>query len=234
MIEQTLVFFTKALYGSPHIALSASFIWGVLSILLSPCHLSSIPLIVGFIGGSGRPGIKRAFFLSFLFSSGILITIAIIGLITGLLGRILGDTGPWGNRLVGLIFVLIGFNLLGVLPLPFIGRISQPDYRKKGYLAAFILGLVFGVALGPCTFSFMAPMLGIVFSMAKSSMLYAAALIMLYAAGHCSVIVFAGTFSEAVEKYLKWDSGSRGAAILKKVCGVLVILGGVYLIYGSY
>ena len=80
----------------------------------------------------------------------------------------------------------------------------------------------------------MAPMLGVALSLAKNSFFYGTALILAYAAGHCGVIVFAGTFTEVVEKYLKWSSGSKGIIILKKACGLLVILGGVYLIYGSF
>ena len=53
----------------------------------------------------------------------------------------------------------------------------------------------------------------------------------MYGIGHCSVIVFAGTFTEIVQHYLNWNERSRGAIILKKACGVLVILGGVYMIY---
>jgi cytochrome c-type biogenesis protein len=34
-----------------------------------------------------------------------------------------------------------------------------------------------------------------------------------------------------VERYLKWSAESRGLDILKKICGVLVILGGVYLLW---
>ena len=37
--------------------------------------------------------------------------------------------------------------------------------------------------------------------------------------------------SELVQKYLNWNEKSKGAIILKKVCGILVLLGGVYLIY---
>jgi len=35
--------------------------------------------------------------------------------------------------------------------------------QRKGLLAAFLLGLVFGIALGPCTFAYMAPMLAVAF-----------------------------------------------------------------------
>ena len=103
--------------------------------------------------------------------------------------------------------------------------------KRKGGLAAFVLGLVFGVALGPCTFAFMAPMLGVALRVASERMAYAAALLLAYGVGHCAVIVMAGTFTGAVQRYLDWTERSRGAVVLRRVCGVLVIIGGIYLIY---
>ena len=97
MLQDLFTWLTHALEGSALIAILASFIWGILSILLSPCHLSSIPLIVGFIDGQGRVTPKKAFGLAGFFSIGILITIAIVGLITGLAGRMLGDIGKTGK-----------------------------------------------------------------------------------------------------------------------------------------
>ena len=49
--------------------------------------------------------------------------------------------------------------------------------------------------------------------------------------GHCAVIVLAGTCTELVQHYLNWNEASRGAVILKRVCGMLVLAGGIYLIY---
>ena len=53
-MEQLFTTLTHAVEGTPLVALSAALIWGILSILLSPCHLASIPLIVGFIDEQGR------------------------------------------------------------------------------------------------------------------------------------------------------------------------------------
>ncbi|MCK9582804.1 MAG: cytochrome c biogenesis protein CcdA [Endomicrobiales bacterium] len=217
------------LYASATFALMGSFIWGILSILLSPCHLASIPLIIGFIDDQGRISTKRAFLLSFLFAFGILITITGIGIITGMLGRMMGDIGNWSNYFVAVIFILVGFHLLEIITLPFIGKSGQVAYREKGLFAAFILGLVFGVALGPCTFAYMAPILGVSFSVASTNIVFSIALIVAYALGHISVIVIAGTFTEIVQKYLNWSERSKGAVVLKKICGILVLFGGLYL-----
>jgi cytochrome c-type biogenesis protein len=230
MLVDLFTSLTAALTQSPEIAIAAAFAWGVLSVILSPCHIACIPLIVGFIDGQGNISTGRAFVLSLLFGLGILITIGLIGLITALAGRMMGDIGGYGNYLVAVVFFAIGSNLLGILPLPFMEGGANPNYKRKGFLAAFILGLIFGVALGPCTFAYMATMLGVVFSMASKQLMLSMFILAAYAVGHCAVLVLAGTFTEVVQHYLHWTENSRGAVILKKVCGVLVILGGVYLI----
>jgi len=233
MINSLFTWLSGAIEGSPLIALLAAFIWGILSIILSPCHLASIPLIVGFIDEQGRISTKRAFYISSLFSIGILITIGIIGVITALMGRMLGDVGSFGNYFVAVIFFVIGLHLLDVIPFPFLGKSNQPAIKKKGLLAAFILGLIFGIALGPCTFAYMAPVLTVAFRVAATQFLFGVILILVYGLGHCSVIVLAGTFTEIVQHYLNWNERSKGALILKKICGVLVILGGIYLIWSA-
>ena len=221
---------TRAIEQAWFIAVPASLIWGILSILLSPCHLASIPLIVGFIDEQGRISTKRAFGVSALFAVGILITIGAIGAITAAAGRMMGDVGKYGNYFVALIFFVVGLHLLGVIPMPWSGP-GQVGMKRKGLLAALILGLVFGIALGPCTFAYMAPMLAYAFKEAGTNALYGILLILMYGIGHCSVIVFAGTFTEVVQRYMNWNEKSKGATILKKICGVLVILGGIWLIY---
>jgi cytochrome c-type biogenesis protein len=49
--------------------------------------------------------------------------------------------------------------------------------------------------------------------------------------GHCSVIVLAGTSTELVQRYMNWNEKSRGTVILKRACGILVIIAGLYMIY---
>jgi cytochrome c-type biogenesis protein len=223
---------TRAVQDTPLVAMAASFLWGILSVLLSPCHLASIPLIVGYIDGQGRISTRRAFFISTLFAMGILITIGAIGVVTAAGGRMMGDVGAWGNYFVALIFFLVGLHLLDVIPMPWSGP-GRLGVRYRGMLAAFILGLVFGIALGPCTFAYMAPMLGITFRVAAENLPYGISLLAIYGLGHGAVIVTAGTFTEIVQRYLHWNERSKGAFILRNICGILVILGGLYLIYSA-
>ena len=231
-MEQLFTNLSHAVEGAPLIALTASVVWGILSIILSPCHLASIPLIVGFISEQGQVTARRAFWTSTLFAVGILITIAVIGVITAAAGRMMGDVGRYGNYFVALIFFVVGLHLLGVIPMPWSGP-GQVGMKRKGLLAAFILGLVFGVALGPCTFAYMAPMLAVTFKLAKTAPLYGASLLLAYGVGHCAVIVVAGTSTELVQRFLNWNEQSKGVTVVKCVCGLLVLIAGFYLLWSA-
>lgn len=230
MIESIFTTLYDAMTGAVWLAVIASFGWGVLSILLSPCHLSSIPLIVGFISSQGKISIGRTFNISLIFALGILITIALVGIITASLGRLMGDIGGVGNYLVAGIFFLVGLYLLDIIKIDW-NTASLKRTSTKGLLAALILGLLFGLALGPCTFAYMAPVLGVVFETAQTSYLLAVIFLLAFGIGHCSVIVGAGTLTGKVQRYLNWSEGSRIIFWIKKICGVLVITGGIYLIF---
>lgn len=230
MIQQIFVQLNAAMSASVGLALLAAFAWGVLSILLSPCHLASIPLVVGFVNGQGKVTLSRAFSLASLFSLGILVTIALLGVITAAAGRIAGDVGGWAYYAVAVIFFLVGLHLLDVLPMPWSGP-GNVSVKRKGLLAALLLGLVFGIALGPCTFAYMAPVLGVTFNVGADRPIFAGSLLLLYGIGHCSIIVAAGSASGWVQRYLDWNQQNGAVAWLRRICGVLVILGGLWLIY---
>lgn len=231
-MESIFITLTDAMTGAPAVALAAAFGWGVLSIVLSPCHLASIPLIIGFLQGGGAVVPRRALGLATLFALGILVSIALVGAATAAAGRMLGDLGPWGNYAVALVFFVFGLHLLDVLPLPD-GWRPQPAQPRRGPLGALVFGLLFGVALGPCTFGFMAPVLGVTFQAAASSPLFAFSVLACFALGHCAVIATAGVSSAWIQRWLAWQSNRPGAKWLRRICGALVIAGGVYLIVNA-
>ena len=229
MIDALFLSLYDAMSGPVWLVMLASFGWGILSILLSPCHLSSIPLVVGFISAQGKISGARTFVISLVFAVGILLTIALIGFVTASMGRLMGDVGTMGNYFVAAIFFLVGLYLLDVVKLDW-NTAGLRHTSLTGLPAALVLGLIFGIALGPCTFAYMAPVLGIVFQTAQSEYLLSVLVLLAFGIGHCAVIVGAGTLTNKVQTYLNWSNQSAAVARLKKVCGVLVILGGVYLL----
>jgi cytochrome c-type biogenesis protein len=221
---------SRGVEGQAAVAIAAAFGWGLASLLLSPCHLASIPLVVGFVNGQGQATPRRGAAIAGLFSLGLFTTIAVVGAMTAAAGRVLGDVGAWAYYAVAVVFFLVGLSLLDVLPLGW----SVPDtarFRGRGLPAAFALGLIFGIALGPCTFAYMAPMLGVTFAVAGTRWAYGLLLVAAYGLGHCSVIVLAGASTSGVARYLRWTRDSTGAAYLRYASGALVLAGGVYLVY---
>jgi cytochrome c-type biogenesis protein len=194
--------------------------------------LASIPLIVGFVSQQEQLTTRKAFRISLAFALGILSTIALIGVVTALLGRMLGDIGRWSNYLVAAIFVLVGLYLLGVIKLELPGA-AQAKTRGNGAWAGFLLGLIFGLALGPCTFAYMAPILAIVLARSSTSLIYGIPLLLAYGIGHCAVIVFAGTFTRVIENYLRWNESSNALGMVKKICGGLLIVAAAYMVWSG-
>jgi cytochrome c-type biogenesis protein len=232
VLEGVFVFFSKLFFGGSGLALAGAFVWGILSVLLSPCHLASLPLIMAFVTNEKEVTYRRAFLASLLFSLGILFSITLIGVLTGLAGRMLGDIGVAGVILVAGVFLVIGLNFLGVfeLRLPSFQRLSAVRASGKG--TAFLLGFFLGLGLGPCTFAFLAPVLGLVFSSAAGDFLFACLLVILFAAGHSLVFVFFGGFAARLEAVLRWNE-SRKAVIMKKALGVIMIFVAFYLVISN-
>lgn len=233
MLDELFTTLTMAMSDKFGIALGASFAWGIASILLSPCHLASIPLVVGYIVKQGPASARRSVGLSTTFAVGILITIALIGIITASVGRMMGDVGIWGNLLVAAVFLIVGLYLIDMLKLSW-GSIAVRPVQGNPWIGALVLGLIFGVGLGPCTFAYLAPVLGVVFSVATTGMASAVLLIAAFGVGHCSVIVGAGSLAHTVQKYLNWTDQSKGATWLRRGAGVFVMLGGMYYIYIAF
>jgi cytochrome c-type biogenesis protein len=116
VIEKVFIILTTAVQEVPLLAVGAAFLRGLLSMVLSPCHLSSIPLIVGFIDRQGRISTRQAFLIASAFSAGLVVSIAVIGTITALAGRMMGDVGRYGNYGVAFVFFLVGFTFATLSP----------------------------------------------------------------------------------------------------------------------
>jgi cytochrome c-type biogenesis protein len=232
MLDSIFLTVNQWMTGGIALAAAGCFIWGVISVLFSPCHLASIPLIVGYVGGQQRmvqP--KQAAIYSVLFTTGLFITIALIGIICAILGRMLGDVGAYWQILIGLVLIWVALGMLGVEKCSMSGSLL---YRMnlKGKLGAFVLGLAYGVLSGSCTFGFIAPILAIITVQEKIAS--GIILIVLFAVGHCLPIVIAGSSTAVVKKLLE-NSTWNGAGIwFRKGAGALVCFLGVYFIISPF
>ncbi len=219
----------NAAFAVPSVtAFGAALLWGFLSVLLSPCHLGSIPLIVAYINNGNRPDRRRALGYSFLFAMGLLVTLAVIGVLTSLSGRLMGDVGPAVRIIVAVFLILCGFWLMDIPPLSRLTpSFSLKQNNLRGPLGALSLGLVYGVILGPCSFAFLAPMLGLVFAAGASDVIYGASLMAFYAVGHTLAIAAAGTLGDLVGTLLRMKGAGTAAMWFKRLLGAVVVLAGV-------
>jgi cytochrome c-type biogenesis protein len=221
---------TSAVSGQFSLAVAASFAWGILSIVLSPCHLTSVPLVMGYISKQNDASGIRSALLALTFASGLLITIALIGLITSSMGRLMGDVGVWSIWLTAGILILFGLYLMDLISLDWLGG-ALPQIERAGYGGALLLGLVFGVGLGPCTFAFLAPVLTVIIPLAQESMVKALVLILAFGVGHSLVFVVGGGLTGWTQSYITWTRNKRGPIYMKRGLGSLMILGGAYFAY---
>lgn len=230
MLSELFQTLNTAMTASPATALVASFAWGICSVLLSPCHLASIPLLIAYVNNQEVKTARHAAGLSTLFASGILATMALIGVSTAIAGRMTGDTGALGGYVMSAVFILIGLHLMDIISIPWFGTHKEKIHRKGGW-GALLLGLLFGIASGPCTFAFLAPILAVVFNTATDHALFGILLLALYAIGHCTVLIIAGTSVERAKHFADWNRKTQTARNVKTAIGTLLILAGLYFLY---
>lgn len=212
--------------GGIALAALGCFLWGMISVLLSPCHLASIPLVVGYVGGQEHPVKGRqAVLYAVLFSIGLFVTIVLVGLLCALLGRMLGDVGPYWTMAVGLILLWVAVDMLGFakcsIPSGLIARL-----KVRGAGGAFVLGLAYGVLSGSCTFGFVAPILAII--TVQQRVLTGLLFILLFALGHCLPIAVAGSSAATLKKLLAGSCVGEVNVWFRKGAGLLIAGLGIY------
>ncbi len=232
MLETIFLTINEWMAGGTAIAALGCFVWGMISVVFSPCHLASIPLIIAYVGGQEQAvNPKQAGIYSAVFTTGLFITIALIGIICALLGRMLGDVGNYWQILVGLVLVWVALGMFGVEKCSVSGSLL---YRLnfKGVFGAFMLGLAYGVLSGSCTFGFIAPILAIIAVQQKvaTGILF----ILLFAIGHCLPIVVAGSSTAAVKRVLENSRWQVAGNWFRKGAGALIGLLGIYFVINPF
>ena len=228
MINALLIMINEWMTAGTGIAAVGCFFWGMVSVLLSPCHMASIPLMIGYVAGQDRDvHAKKAAFYAVAFTFGLFITIALVGIVCSLLGRMLGDVGPWWTLLLGAILIWVAMDMLGVQACSISGGLMA-RLKVRGVGGAFLLGLAYGVLSGSCTFGFIAPILAIITVQEKiaTGVLF----IVLFGLGHCIPIAVAGSSMALVRRIIESSRFQQGGFLFRRMAGVLIALLGGYFI----
>lgn len=218
--------FSSIISSNVYLALGLSFIAGIVS-SFSPCVLSSIPLVVGYVGESGAKDKSTAFKYSLFFSIGVAMTFTIIGVIVASIGHFINLTGTWWYLILGAIMLFVGLRLLGVIG-EGTSSCKVPN-KKRGLFGAFFLGILGGGLSSPCATPVMAAILAYVAQ--QGSIVIGALMLLLYSIGHSILILIVGT-SVGFAQQLSTSSKTKTIGnIMKIILGIIALLIGLYLFY---
>lgn len=211
---------------APVLALAA----GVLT-SVTPCALSSVPLVIGYVGGSGSSDTRKAFKLSLTFAGGMAITFTALGTAASLLGRLMGTSSRWWYLALGVLMVMMAlqtWEIFEFIPATYL----TAKNTKKGYIGALIAGILGGIFSSPCATPVLVVLLGIV---ARSgNVVWGILLLLLYSIGHSVLVIVAGTSIGFVRKITKSQKYGRFSSALKIIMGTAILAIALYMFYLSF
>jgi len=214
---------TANLWLAPILALFA----GILTSFL-PCSLSSIPLVIGYVGGTSQRDTKTAFRLSLTFAAGTALTFTALGVVAAIAGKLIGSAASWWYIVLGVLMVLMAlqtWEIFEIIPSSYL--VSKN--HKKGYAGALIAGVLGGVFSSPCSTPVLIALLAIVAG--KGNILWGIVLLLFYSMGHAILAVTVGTSVGFVQKLTASAKYGKLSLILRIIMGSLILLIGFYMFY---
>lgn len=218
---------TTLISGNIFIALIASFIAGIVS-SFSPCLLSTVPLVIGYIEVNGKRSKNLALKYSLIFALGLIFTFVSLGVASAVLGKFFAGGGKLWYLILGAIMVFIGLKTVGVISSRETNSCKVPR-KNTGAIGAFFLGILGGVLSSPCATPILAAILA--FVAGSGNIILGILMLLAYSIGHCVLIVIAGTSVGVIEKLQSSPKYFRVGNIAKIFFGILVIFMGLYLLY---
>lgn len=221
---ETLSTLIKAnLWLAPVLAILA----GVLT-AFTPCSLSTIPLVVAYVGGTADNDTKKSFRLSLVFALGMTVTFTVLGVVASLAGKLIGRAASWWYIVLGVLMVLMAlqtWEVFNFIPSTFL--ISKN--KRRGYIGALITGILGGIFSSPCATPVLIALLALVASQGK--LLWGVMLLLLYSVGHSILVLIAGTSMGFVKKITTNEKYGRASKVIKIVLGSLILLLAFYMFY---
>lgn len=197
---------------------------GGLMTSLSPCILSMLPVMMGYIGGSEKPTKTKGFITSVSFVLGLAVTFAILGIAASLLGKVFGQISPAWLYIVGFFAIVMGLQLIGAVNIELSGLKGTPE-KRGGVLGSFGLGLMFGLVASPCATPVLAVLMTYVAG--EGILWYGALLLFIYGLGHGLPLIMAGTFTAVLKSLPHLQKWGHNITYLSG--GLLIVLGLYFL-----
>jgi cytochrome c-type biogenesis protein len=184
-----------------------------------------LPIMVGYMGGYEAQGRWQALAQAAWFALGLATTLAALGLLAGVVGRVYGQIGVGLPIIVSVLAILMGLNLLEALPLP-MPSIGQVDVLDRGWplaLKSYLLGLTFGLVASPCSTPVLATLLAWISTTGDPRL--GAVLLLAYTVGYVAPLVIAGSFTATIKRLLALR---RWSGWITPASGVLLVGFGVF------
>ncbi len=227
MINQWLETLSTLIKNNIWLAPILAVISGILT-AFSPCSLSTIPLVIAYVGGTGDNDTKKSFKLSLIFSLGMAVTFTLLAVIASLAGKLIGRAASWWYIILGVLMVLMALQIWEVFNfIPSTLLISKN--RKKGYIGSLIAGILGGIFSSPCATPVLIALLALVASQGK--LLWGVMLLLLYSLGHSILVLIAGTSIGFVKKITTNEKYGRASKVIKIILGTLILLLAFYMFY---
>ena len=194
----------------------------------TPCSLSTIPLVVAYVGGTADNDTKKSFRLSLVFALGMTVTFTVLGVVASLAGKLIGRAASWWYIVLGVLMVLMAlqtWEVFNFIPSTFLINKN----RRRGYIGALIAGILGGIFSSPCATPVLIALLALVASQGK--LLWGVMLLLLYSAGHSILVLIAGTSMGFVKKLTTNEKYGRASKVIKIVLGSLILLLAFYMFY---
>lgn len=205
-------------------AFALTFLGGVVT-GFNPCCFGMVPAIVGYLGGYGRPTIRKCAWLSGWFALGLATATALLGLVAVLVGGIFGQIHPVVRYALAVVPILMGLQLLGIVNLKMPGLQNWKPIRT-GTLGAFLTGLLFSVVLLPCATPLLASILS--YAAGHGGALYGSGLLFTYGAGMGVPLMLVGT---SIGLMSSVNGVSRWWPVVNRVSGVILLGLGFFLLW---
>jgi len=197
----------------------------------TPCSLSTIPLIISVVGGTGLKSTKKSLYLSITFAVGSAITFTILGTLASLAGNLVGTSAKWWYLILGVLMVFMALQTWELYSfIPSIFLLSKNN--KRGYIGALIAGILAGVFSSPCSTPVLIALLAIVAG--KGSIVWGIVLLLLYSIGHAIISIVAGTCIGFVQKLTSSSQYGRYSKLLKIILGSIILMIALYMFYMGF